>query len=233
MTKVKLIVYDLEYDDVSLLSPRMDEKDLKIEKLIIGVIRNTNIDGAIKLIQERDNRGLNYLAIEDIMSDSQRKKILDQLKRQSITTFELKYYNIDCVNPLLEWKLIAEKQIFVIIDVIGDHSKYHSDAVLSLLKRLCKNIWQLFVQQIELDVKILFKRVKDKRIFDSYESIYSSYFENDKFLSTYNKPRYHSHLCLPRGNPYTYFYINNSEKEKYFVFRATNVQSNQKHVLVK
>ena len=229
-TKVQLAVAELLHEDASILSKKMDEKDLKIDKLTIGsMFRNDDaVDGTIKLIQERDNGGLNHLAIEGAISDSQRTKLFDELKCKSITTFELEGYKIKFVNPLLDWKKIVQKQIFVIIDVHGYGSDHNnSDEALSLFKQLYENVYQLFVQQIALDIKITFKNVKDSKEFSSYLSIYSSYFENSEFLSKYNKPNCNSNICLPRDKPYTYFYVNDSKKtqwQRYFVFSATNVQ---------
>ena len=223
-TKVKLKVARLKYDQYTLLSETMNEKDLKIDKLIIG--RNDAFDGTIKLIQEGDNGGLNHLAIEDTVSESEGTKYLYELKCTSITVFELKDYNIDFVNALLEWKMIAQKQIFVIVDVYGHHNNYADSEILSLLKQLYQNIHQLFVQQIALDIKITLKTGTHSKIFSSYLSIYSSHFENLEFMLKYkyNKPKCNNNLCLPRDKPYTYFYIHDSQKEKYFVFGASNVQ---------
>ena len=222
-TKVDLTIRHLGWHQPSLLSQQMDEKDLKIDKLIIGSV-GYDVDGVIKLIQATDNRGLNQFAIEGEISSSTREKFLDQLVCKSITTFELKSGNMDFVNPLLEWLMIPQKQMLVIIDVVGNHNWYGSDAVLSLLKQLCQNLSQLFAQQIALDIKIKFTGVKDS---SKYLSIYSSYFENKDFLSKYNKPKCNNNLYVRRSKPYTYFYIHNSQNEewkRYFVFRATNVQ---------
>ena len=237
-TKVELKV---DAEDARFLSQRMHEKDLKIncniDKLIIGngdTFGGKNFDDAIKLIQERDNCGLTHLAIECRISGREGKELLDKLKCKSITTFELKSSdvdNLDFVNPLLEWKMIAQKQIFVIIDVFGYDWKYgniNSDQVLSLFKQLCQNVCQLFVQQIALDVKVTFGVIKDSKEFNLYLSIYSSYFDNLQFLSKYNKPKCHNNFRLPRDKPYTYFYINDSKKthrQRYCVFGATNVQN--------
>ena len=118
------------------------------------------------------------------MSESEGHKLLDALKCKSITTFELKHSNIKFVNSLLEWKMIVEKQIFVIIDVYEDHSDYNNhDQVLSLFKQLYQHVYQLFVQQIALDIKIKLFGVNDSKVFESYLSLYSSYFENTQFLS--------------------------------------------------
>ena len=119
------------------------------------------------------------------------------------------------------------KKIFVIIDVYGYHDTYRGDEGLSLFKQLYKNVYQLFVQQVGFDIKITFKTVKESKVFESYLSIYSAYFENSEFLSKYNSPNCNSNLCLPRDKPYTYFYIHDSKNgkfQRYFVFGATNVQ---------
>ena len=227
-TKVQLVVeYLFHVEAISSLSPRMDQKGLKIDKLIIGDGHSRkNVDDAIRLIQERDNHGLRHVAIEQQLSD-ERKNFLDELKCKSITTFELKNKNINFVNSLLEWKMITQKKIFVIIDVYGYHDTYRGDEGLSLFKQLYKNVYQLFVQQVGFDIKITFKTVKESKVFESYLSIYSSYFENSEFLSKYNSPNRNSNLCLPRDKPYTYFYIHDSKNgkfQRYFVFGATNVQ---------
>ena len=229
--KVKLTVNFLDTEnDYSLLSQRMNEKNLKIDKLIIHVNDN-NVNEAIEFIQERDNRGLKHLEIPNTISDRYTKKLLHdhELKYKSITTFELKHNNIKFVNPLLEWKMISEKQMFVIIDVYGYHRDYHDgDEVLSLFKQLCENIYQLLVQQIAFDIKIEFKQVEDSKLLSSCLSLYLSYFQSKEFLSKYNSPNCNDNkLCLPRDKPYTYFYIHDSTKDKwerYFVFGATNVQ---------
>ena len=231
-TKVKLKVSRLNRGDIILLSERVDEKELKIDKFIIDNMcyYNDVFTSTIKLIQERDNRGrLNHLAIESAILGSQRIQLLDELKCKSITTFELKGFNIEFANALLEWKMISQKQIFVIIDVYGYHEDYNNnDEVLSLFKQLYENIYQLFVQKIALDIKIKFRKVKDSKILHSYLSLYSSYFEDKEFLSKYNSPKCNSNLCLPRDKPFTYFYIDDSKKNKwpryYCVFGATNVQ---------
>ena len=58
----------------------------------------------IKLIhdQQKDNGGLNHLAIEHRMSDSLGQKLLHKLKCKSINTFALKDDNMNMVNLLLE-----------------------------------------------------------------------------------------------------------------------------------
>ena len=234
-SKVKLKVsYLKNHHQAIFLSERMDKKDLEIVKLNIGGIRSDSddaIDGTIKLIQERDNRGLNHLAIEHPMSDDgEGKKILDELKCKSITIFEVKGYNIQFVNQLLEWKMIAEKQIFVIVDVFAYYREYdNSNEVLSLFKQLYENVYKAFMQQIAIDIKIKVKEVyvKDSKVFKSHLSLYSSYFENSQFLSKYNKPNCNNNLCLPHDKPLTYFYINDPKKDKrerYFTFSATNVR---------
>ena len=228
-TQVKLEVDFLTPDQEILLSKRMDEKDLKIDKLIIGDIRSYD---DIKFIRERDNGHLNHLAIEQAISISQTQKLLDEWKCQSITTFEWKtrasysINNMNFVNSLLKWKMITEKQIFVIVDVYGNYNKFGDcDAYLSSFKQLYENVYQLFVQQIALDIKIKLKGVQDSAVFSSYLSLYSSYFRTAQFLSQYNSPKCNSNLCLPRDKPYTYFYIHGSQKgAKFFVFSASNVQ---------
>ena len=125
------------------------------------------------------------------------------------------------MNEFLQWKQIVEKQLFIIIDVSGYHSRYDSGRILSFFKQLCQNILKLFMQQIAIDIKISFEEVKDKTIFDLYSSIYLSYFNNKEFFAKYNKPKCNSHLCLPRVKPYTYFYVN--EKDESFMLSATNV----------
>ena len=202
-------------------------KKKKKNKLIVDIAFDFDaINSAIKFIQERDNRGLNYLAIKRKMS----RTLLDDFKCKSITTFELKGDDMNFVNPLLEWKMIVEKGIFVVIDVHEDRTKYDKDlAGLSLFKRLCQNACQLFARRNALDIKIEFTNVWDPTIFDSYVSIYSSYFGNEQFVSGYNKPKCNSHLCLPRDKPYTYLYTNYSTKRKCFMFCASNahvLQSN-------
>ena len=172
---------------------------------------------------------MSHLAIANQISLITTKKLLDELKCKSINTFELTDYNIDAVNSLLEWKMIVQKQIFIIIDVFGYCSQYDNsdDEVLSLFKQLYQNICQLFVKQIALDIKITLKKIKDSKLLYSCLSQYSSYFENSEFLSGYNSPNCKNNLCLPRDKPYAYFYINDSQQEKwqrYFVFGATNVQ---------
>ena len=202
-TKVKLKVAYLQADQAISLSKRMDEKDLKIDKLIIDDM-------------DRDNRGLNHLTIEHEMSENEGKKLLSELKCKSITTFELKFNDVKLVNLLLEWKMITEKQIFVIIDVCEDYSHYdnsYSNSNLSVFKQLYKNIYQLFLKQIALDIKTKFGKVKDSKVFESHLSLYSSYFTNSEFLSKYNSPNRDSSLCLPRSKPCTYFYIHDSKKE--------------------
>ena len=153
------------------------------------------MDSLAKLIQARDNGGLTHLAIETDMSDSEGKKLLHDLKCKSITTIEFKncgFDSFDFVNPLLAWKMIAEKQIFVIIDVSGYFGGYDSVKVLSLFKQLYQNVSQLFVQQVALDIKITCGNVKDSKVLYSCLSTYSSYFENEEFLSKYNKPKHDS-----------------------------------------
>ena len=223
-SKVKLTVIYLGNEDASSLSQRMDEKDLKINKLVIDCMRDDTVNSAIKLIQERDYCGLDHLAIEGAMMNG--KKLLDELECKSINKFELIYHNIKFVNELLEWKMIVEKQIFVIIDVCAYHWNFdNKDQVLSFFKQLYENVYRLFVQQIALDIKIKCKSVKDLKLLHSYLSMYLSYFESKKFLSQYNSPNCNNNnLCLPRDKPYTYFYMHDSKKEKYFVFCASNVR---------
>ena len=223
-TQVQLKVHSLRHDKAILLSQRMDEKYLKIDKLIVGKMARSMYNDAIKLIQERDNRSLNHLTIEGTISETKSKKLLNVLECKSITTFELKDSgNIRFANALLKWKTITEKQIFVIIDVYKNRMAYvGGSGSLVFFQKLCDNIYQLFVQQIALDIKIKFRNIEDSK---SYLSRYSSYFENLEFLSKYNKPKCNSNLYLPRDKPYTYFYIHDlQEEEKYFVFGATNVQ---------
>ena len=226
-TNVGVKVRYFKHDKAIFLSKRMNDKDLKIDKLIIGDTYKHSeiIDDTIKLIQERDDRGLNHLAIYTSMYERQMKSLVHKLKCKSITIFELKNSNIRAINPLLESKIIEEKQIFVIIDVYGYYVQF-DDKHLSLFKKFYQNISQLFVKQIAFDIKIEFKKVKDSKAFDSHLSLYSSYFENSQFLSKYNSPNCNSNLCLPRDKPYTYFYIHDSNQYdgRWFVFGATNVQ---------
>ena len=203
----------------------MHEKNLKIDKLIIGNLYDNG--GALKLIQERDNDGLTCLEIEHSMSDSERKQLLNKLKCKSITTLELTHYNIKSVNAMLEWKMIAQKQILVIIDVYVYDCKYNNnDEILNSFQTVYQNVYQSFVQQIALDIKIEFREVRDSKLFESYLSLYSSYFENSELLLKYNKPKCNSNLCLPCVKPHTYFRIHDSKKDssRYFVFGASNVQ---------
>ena len=200
-TKVELTMgYFGTEHGYSLLCQRMDEKYLKIDKLIISHIHSSDaVNSAIKFLQERDARGLNHLVIEHPISRKQASQLLDELKCKSITAFELKDHNFQFANELLEWKMIVEKQIFVIIDVDGCHWSYHSnDAVLSLLEQLYQKILQLFVKQIAFDIKIEFNEIMDSTVFDSHLSLYSSYFENSEFLSKYNLPNCNNNnnLCL-------------------------------------
>ena len=141
----------------------------------------------------------------------------------------MKGENINSVNSLLEWKMIAQKQIFVIVDVHKDHTLYENDEeILSLFKSLYQNICQSFVQQIALDIQVKFEQIKDLKLFEWHLSLYSSYFENSQFLSKYKSPKCNSNLCLPRSKPYTYFRMNDSKLEyewqRYLVFGASNVQ---------
>ena len=229
-TKVTLKVRSLTNKKCSSLSETTDEKhlNLKIDKLIIGYTRNYSIDSAIKFIQERDIGGLNHLAIEYKMPDIQTEKLFDELECKSIKTFELRHNNIACANQLLEWEMIVQKSIFVIIDVWAYHNNYTNEEVLSLFKRLYQNVCQLFLKQIAIDIKITCRRIKDSKVFDSHLSLYSSYFPNIELTSKYNSPKCNNNLCLPRDKPYTYFYIHDSKLEddyhRYFVFCASNVQ---------
>ena len=119
-TKVKLVVERVFNQDASLLNQKMDDKNLKIDKLTISHFvppkSMKKVNTIIKLIQERDNRGLNHLTIVNEAFGNQTQKLLDELKCNSINTFELKDDNFDYVNALLEWKMIAQKHLFVIID---------------------------------------------------------------------------------------------------------------------
>ena len=226
-TKVELKVNHLRDCQRILLTQRMIEKNLKINKLIITSI--DNIDSTIQLIQEGDSGGLNHLVIEHSISGNQGQKLLDVLKCKSVKTFEVTHHNIKFVNSLLKWKMIVRKQLFVIVDVYGYHDDYNnSDQLLSLFKQLYKMVYQLFVKRIALDIKITFKTVKDSKVLYSHLSLYSSCFENSQFLSQYNSPKCNNNnLCSPRDKPYTYFYMNDSKKSRwyrYFVFGASNVR---------
>ena len=57
-----------------------------------------SVECTIKLIQARDNDGLNHLAIEGAIFDRPRIKLLDELKCKSITVFELKDHFIQFVR---------------------------------------------------------------------------------------------------------------------------------------
>ena len=60
-----------------------------------------NSNDTITLIQERDNSGLNYLAINaNEISGNAIQKLLDELKCKSITTFEWKGGNINVIEHL-------------------------------------------------------------------------------------------------------------------------------------
>ena len=74
-----------------------------------------------------------------------------------------------------------------------------------MFKQLYQNVRKLVVQQIAFDIKIEFQKVKDSKMFDLYLSSYSSCFENLELLSTYNKPKYNSDVCLPRDKPFDIF----------------------------
>ena len=228
-TKVQLEVDYLQNEgEYRLITERMNEKDLKIDKLIVSGVSNFKykLNDTIKLIQERDNRGLNYLAINaNEISGIAIQKLLDELKCKSITTFELKGRNINVtgINQLLGWKMVAQKQILVIIDVDALYWQHgnNDDQVLSLFKQLCENVYQAFMQKIAFYIKIEF-RIKDSKLLCSCLSLYSSYFENTQFLSKYIKPNCSNNLCLPRDKSHTYLEINDSRA--YFVFSAGNVQ---------
>ena len=163
-TKVKLKVSALKHDQYSLVGKGMDDKDLKIDKLIngntdINSTHDGDLDSLVKLIQERDNGGLAHLAIETEMSGREEKKILQDLKCKSITTIELKNHDcygrdLDFVNPLFEWKMIAQKQIFVIIHVSGSYWLFDNDKIISLFKQLYQNVYQLFVHKLHLILKL-------------------------------------------------------------------------------
>ena len=103
-TKVQLQVDEFinEYQ-YSLLSETMHEKDVEIDKLIISGKNHFIylVNSTIKLIQERDNRGLNHFVIANQISDNATQKLLHELKCKSITTFELKGCNIEKNKYLL------------------------------------------------------------------------------------------------------------------------------------
>ena len=139
-------------DDTILLSERMDVKDLKIDNLIIAGMRNCNnaVHSTIKSIQEKGDHRLNHLTIAHEISSGQRRKLLDELKCKSITTFELKDY---------------------IIDVDGNHWTYdNNDQVLFLFKQLYENIHQLLFHQIVRNNNLCLPRDKLYTYFYIHDS---------------------------------------------------------------
>ena len=235
---LELTIDDLTNDTIHSLINTIGKEKLKIKKLTIEHIDINDdgiddIDNTLKFIQQADNIcGLNHLVVANRILCGQ--KLSNQVPFKFIKVFQLyntirKYghklrYNLNDVNNFLGFGAIIEKQLFVIVNVINVRLSYcHDDSLLSVFKKLCQNVNKLFVQQVAIDVKISFKRIKKQRArrLKSYLSIYSSYFQSKEFFENYDKPKCKSHLCLPRDSPYTYFYC--GEKKDHIMFSATNV----------
>ena len=86
-------------------------------------------------------------------------------------------------------------------------------------------VWKLCIKQIAFDIKIWFRNVQNKSTFNPcLFMVHSSFFQNEKILQQYNKPRCdrYSDLCSPRDKLYTYLYVSQTEY-KSILFSITNV----------
>ena len=111
----------------------------------------------------------------------------------------------------------------MIIDVTINLFDDEVEETLVLFESLCDNILHLFIKQIGLDVTIFFDRIRDIKLFDSFLSLYTTYFENEELMIKYNQPKFkcNADLYSPRDKPYKYFYVN--QQDKSCVLRASNV----------
>ena len=155
----------------------------------------------INWIKRRDGWGLNHLVILDSFDP-----MLKHESFKSIRVVELvDFINLPRLNDFLGWNVIVEEKLlslstvtYIVRSVIMTH-------FVALGKLLCQNITKLLDQQIPIDIKIGFLPTNYannhwvKKLYDSYLPIYSSYYETDKFLSKYHKPKCHiKQSCLPR-----------------------------------
>ena len=221
--ETELTLHTIRSNEINELNEIIDKRDLTVDKLTLGSIPKNGLVGIEKLIQERDGCGLKHLVIRYKMI-----YLLKQLSFKSIVVFEVYdssgYCDYDNVNHVLGSSLIVEKRISVIIKIKMNYiaCSKNSHSFLSLFKQLCENICQLIFHQIAIEIDIKFINVHHNAICNSHLSVYSTYFRSKEFHQKYKQPRCNSHSFVPRGNLYTYFYINESDNS--FALRVTNIK---------
>ena len=180
-------MWDSQYDRLNELT---HENHLLMNKL---TVYNWGDDRELKLIQQRDKCGLKHLIIKSRNSI----QLIYQVLFESINILQIGAYGlpINDINDFLRWTMIIEKELSVIADFSLNYSQQHKDTFLSLFKRLCGAICKLFVEQIAVNTKMLFKEV-DREIFDSCLAIYTSCIESARFLKEYKK---HQTLYMVRN----------------------------------
>ena len=218
--KVELNVFSLDSESLSQLNKMIENRDVKISKLTLTLwCSSTDI---MDWVKQRDSCDLNHLVIGSRMIFNEMMKLFKQVSLKSISIVEIDGTdNWSDLNDFLGLNVIVENELFVIVNIRENLSfgGYGDDKFSPLFDLFCKNIIKLLAQQIPFDIKI--KLSGYKQLYNSCLLIYSPYFENNQFLSKYNKPKCNvNHSCLPRVQPLVYL----SDNVDYVLMRATNVQ---------
>ena len=207
-------------------SRTIHQHDLKIESLVMHGISGGRIQFVKKI--DESNKGCHrckfYFWRRRQFDTLNRCLANNELSFKCIKVLELEVDDRDasCLIDFLALNIIIKKQLFIIVNLVS------FDIVnSSLFAKLCKNIHKLFVNQIAVDITILFPcQEKNKRLVSECLKMYSKYFESKMFLSEYKKPKCNTQLCLPRSRPLLYleWKTGSRRKEKSFVLRAKNVE---------
>ena len=225
---------------INLLNETIKKHNLKVEWLNADIgsnIVDDSRDDTIKLVQDRDNDGLNHLKI-DIGAEERSRytwpktQLYKRLSFRSINVIEFISYrsalSIGFVIELMEMHQINARRMFLIInaqeaitrmvdftfDDDDDEGKFVS------FNRLCRKIYGLIEQKFPVDIRITFA-FGEERYFKQCMEIYSSLFHSENVLNEYEEPICDNTVCVPRGKLHTFF---QSMEDKECTLVVTNVE---------
>ena len=124
---------------------------------------------------------------------------MNKISFQSINVLDIDYEDyaaqVSDINDFVASNRIIEKELFVIVNAQDARCNLSTD-----FDKLCQRVSKLIDNQIAIDIKI---RVTNTNPISCVKisKIFSSCFENEKFLGQYNQPKCNSQLCVPLIKP--------------------------------
>ena len=218
----------VEKRDFDRLNMAITNSELIIHKLEIGIgdvdmipfssiyaillISNQGVERLV--FRNWESRGMSLRIIIRYLKSKHKKLSFDRLKIIEIEDTYEGYSNMISINNFLNLSMIVEKKLFVNAYFEAQHEKENGNFG-ALFETLCKNVYNLLIEkQIPIYIKIVFKEMYiDGGIDKKNETIFWTYFEQEKLCKEYKKPQCNSKYYIPLEKPQVSYQL---PKEDFF-----------------